>query len=219
MGRCRTTRLRGSLVLLGALLAAQQHGVGQTTSAIPPSPAAHWRAWQIFHRMLQGQAEQSRANLDALLRSRFGFTAQEIAVLLGAGESLSAALHTIDTDVRAEVERRYGRPTRGDPPPTVPRDRGRTDIVIEVEPGRTLRQVLAESGLIDQIERRRAATLASHIAHLRGRVAPARVDALDRWIAAEIAPGITELNRPPVGAPAAPRVPVDGGRVFRPPPR
>ena len=116
--------------------------VGASTD--PAIPA--WLAWKVFHESLTFYARQSTAPVDKMLGGQFGLTTAEAAALMGAGQSFIQEIERIDSDARAEVQARYGSS------PAAPRNPQRSIPVFPAgtifrEPGKTLRDMVVESGL------------------------------------------------------------------------
>lgn len=201
---------RGCLCFIVAVLLASRVGFGQAARQ-PASPAAGsgspdpssvptWLAWKVFHDSLAFYGRQSISQVNGMLTSQFGLDSAETAALLNARQPFLAAIERIDTDARAEVQTRYGTDRR--PPADLPRPSpGRvagpapSERPIVRESGKTLRDMVRESGLYDQVEEKKRAALAAHLAELERAISPAKLARIGEWVQTSVAPRVKTVER------------------------
>jgi hypothetical protein len=166
------------------LLIVPQFVAAQTTQNNSPAglPVPNWLAWKIFHQSLAFYNQRSAEQLQRMLKTEFGVTNAQAAILLQSGQSFVTTVEQIDKDGKTEAERRYPeavKPTNGSP---WRRPRGSSS--------KNLRERFLEDGLYAEVEARKEATLVTHIGILRSNLNPAQFDAVAKWVQTAIAPRI-----------------------------
>jgi hypothetical protein len=128
-----------------------------------------------------------------MLSNQFALTASQGQALRNAGQTFIAAIQRIDSDARAEVQRRYyggtlqvGKPPGGGPV--------RKSSVSE----KTIRQRAIEDGLYAQVEDSKRAALDSHIADLKRNLDASAFDRVQKWVQTSVAPRINQFTTPPL---------------------
>jgi hypothetical protein len=177
---CRQ-RLRCITCAVVALVMIPRVGFSQTR---PGPTSSEWLAWKVFHESLTFYGEQSAAALDAMLSRRTGLDHAEAALLLKAGQSFVATIDSIDADAKAEVQRRYGTSSRAGARQT-----------IRLERGKTLLEMVRESGLYDRIEKRKQAAVSAYIGQLQRAFAPAKLARVTTLVQTTVAPRIFTIDR------------------------
>jgi hypothetical protein len=182
----RRQRLRRTTCAVVALVLLPRVGLSQARTG-PPS--SEWLVWKVFHNSLTFYSERSADALNAMLNRQAGLGETEAALLVKAGQSFVATIDGIDADAKAEVQRRYGTTSRAGGRPT-----------IAIERGKTLLEMVRESGLYDQIEQRKRAARAAHIGRLQRAIAPTRLSRVATLVQTAVAPRIFATDR---GAPVS----------------
>jgi hypothetical protein len=201
----RTTGLLFCLILSTAVSAMAQAASSPSSTAKELVP--DYLAWRMFHQSTAfhhkeaaskatSQAaptseprrtpfeRQQRVNVfDQAMHKEFGITPEQSAILLNHGNTFLQALERIQTDAKAEVDRRYNTPAA-----RAARVRG---------PQKTIRERTKEDGLDAQVQTQRQTALDAHLQNLSRDLPPASVAKLHAWVRTKVAPQITIMTEEP----------------------
>lgn len=187
-----TFRQRSRLVFAFAILVAivTRPGFGQTPGqAVPQVPTTavpNWLAWKVFYESLAFYQARAGGQVTETAASQFGLDAGEAATLSNAGQAFVAAIARIDAEARAGIEVRYG---TIQPPANLPRPPNRQPPGprIKREPGKTVLDMVRESGLYEQVQAKKNATLAAHVSQLTNAFGTVKMARLRAWVETTIA--------------------------------
>jgi hypothetical protein len=215
----------GALVLSVSVVlwSHSARAAGQVTP--PPAPGAtveslpvpEWLAWRVFHESLAFYRTRSAPEVEQMLAVQAGLAPKDSAALLKAGDAFVSALQEIDTAARAELHARYGRPRdeptgavatarpAGPPPP---------GGMIRHAPGKTVLDMVRESGLYDQVERQKRVALAAHITQVEQAIGAVLLARVTQLVQTAVVPTIRRGMLPPPAPPAT----LPSGAVRTPPP-
>jgi hypothetical protein len=189
--RCRLVMLLVLFIAVPVIGAAQ----GPTKKRVPD-----WMAWEMFQRSLafhqkqalskpvsvapakRGLFSEKRLNsFELSMKRQFGLTPEEAAKLVAAGDAYLSALHAIDVEAKAEVQRRY----RTLVSPTRPHLERKTTL-----------ERAKEDGLYAEVEGKKASALALHVRTVSGTLKPPALAKINQWIRESVAPLVTIYERP-----------------------
>ena len=169
----------------------------QLDSAAQPVAKSNWLAWKVFHESFAFYARQSAGQVEEMLASRFALTQAEATALLAAGQTFVAAIERIDTDAKAEANRRYGDLPQQARPST--NARGRWSGPRPAGPQKTRRERAIEDGLYAAVEAMKEAALTQHTSALAGQLDPVKFARVAEWVNTSVAPQITTFTQPRPG--------------------
>lgn len=174
---------------------------GTTPQAFAQAPAptemiaAQWLQWRVFHASLQHYAAEDPTAVARMLSLRFGIMSNGARAIQEAGKAYLSNLVEIDEEAKAIIRARYGAAGRTGGPAEVP---------IELQPGKTLLQMVKADGLYATIEQRKALALQSHFTVLRAAVGADTLARLQLWCQTAVGPRVrtfdqgTRVPAPPV---------------------
>jgi hypothetical protein len=170
------------VLILPTIVSAQTTQNGN--SAAQPVQVPDWMAWRVFHDGLASYFQRSGDTGNSMLAKKFGLTSADAQTLLTAGQAFVEAIKRIETDARTEAQRRYGNAVTPRSAPTGPIPRSAMPLQ------KSFRERAMEDGLYAQVEGRKQAALNSHIQELRRELDGAKVDRVQAWVQASVAPRI-----------------------------
>jgi hypothetical protein len=163
-----------------------------------------WVAWRVFHDQVLTASGPARTALDQMLGTRVALTPQQQQAVRASSATYLATMEAIDREARATIAARYGQdlPTPSTDAPGT-RAAGPVRRVVVVPAGKTLLEVVKESGLYAEVEQQHAAALTAHLADLRKTIGAEPLARLTQVIQTTVRPAIQRTNtRPPQPAPS-----------------
>ena len=198
IGRARTT-LRTVTCTIGFLL-LQSSGWAQEPAK---EPVPDWLAWQVFQESIAFHSKQSAkapaaptsdpkkktlfsgprpTTFQQTMKKQFGLTPEHTAALLTKGQSFLAALSAIQTEAKAEVNRRY---------------LTRAALAAQASgPRKTIKERSKEDGLDAEVQGKRQAALTAHLEGLSQSLTAAELAKVTEWVRTGVGPRITQTPQP-----------------------
>jgi len=187
------------LVRFTVLLALISAGVPAYAQRVEDAVQA-WVGWRVFHERLVSAHKKPGAQVAQQLGRQFGLTTAQTAVLMSSGQSFIAAIQRIDDEATAEARKRYPdafRPER--PRPTITKSTPRG-------PQNSVRDRAIADGLYAQVEAKKQAALAEHLAGLGKGFEAAKLEQVRTYVQTSVTPrikmaAIPQGTRPTPGLP------------------